>query len=62
MTSHKEEYQGKLDLKAELDHIKSKDRVQCEVVNKQNGQHKINYRPVKKGKHELHLIVNGNTV
>ena len=62
MTQQNKEYKGKLNLKAELEHIKSKDRVQCEVVNQQNGQHKINYRPVKRGKHQLHLTVNGNPV
>ena len=62
MTTHNKEYKGKLNLKAELEHIKSNDRVQCEVVKQQNGQHKINYRPVKRGKHELHLTVDGNPV
>ena len=61
-TIQNKEYKGKLNLKAELEHIKSKDRVQCEVVKQQNGQHKINYRPVKRGKHELHLTVDGNPV
>ena len=62
ITRRNKDYEGKLNLKAELEHIKSKDRVQREVVKQQNGQHKINYRPVKRGKHELHLTVNGNPV
>ena len=62
MTRQNKEYKGKLNLKAELEHIKSKDRVQCEVDNQQNGQHKINYQPVKRGKHELHLTVDEKTV
>ena len=62
MTKQNKEYKGKLNLKAELEHIKSKDRVQCEVVKQQNGHHKINYRPVKRGKHELHLTIDGNPV
>ena len=62
MTTQNKEYKCKLNLKAELEHIKSKDRVQCEVVKQQNGQHKINYQPVKRGKHEIHLTVNGNPV
>ena len=37
MTTQNKEYKGKLNLKAELQHIKSKDRVQCEVVKQQNG-------------------------
>ena len=61
-TTKNKKYNGELNLKAELEHIKSKDRVQCEVVKQQNGQHKINYRPVKRGKHELHLTVDGNPV
>ena len=61
-TTQNKEYKGKLNLKAELEHIKSKDRVQCEVAKQQNGQHKINYRPAKRGKHELHLTVDGNPV
>ena len=60
VTRQNKEYKGKLDLNAELEHIKSKDRVQCEVVKQRNGQHKINYRPVKRGKHELHLTGNWN--
>ena len=62
MTSQNKEYEGKLNLKAELKHIKSKDRVQCEVVKQQNGQYKINYQLMRRGKHELHLAVNGNPV
>ena len=62
MTTQNKEYKDKLNLKAELEHIKSKDRVQCEVVKQQNGQHMINYQPVKRGKHELHLTVDGNPV
>ena len=62
LTTQNKEYKGKLNLKAELDHIKRESRVQCEVVKQQNGQHKINYQPVKRGKHELHLTVDGNPV
>ena len=62
MTEQNKEYNGKINLKAELEHIKSKDRVKCEVVKQQNGQHKIIYRPVKRGKHQLHLTVDGNPV
>ena len=61
-TSQSKEYEGQLNLKAELEHIKSKDRVQCEIVKQQNGQHKISYQPVKRGKHELHLTINETSV
>ena len=62
MTRQNKEYEGKINFDAELEHIKSKDRIQCEVVKQQNGHHKINYRPVKRGTHELHLTVDGNSV
>ena len=55
-TAQSKEYKGHLDLKAELEHIQTKDCVQCEVVQQQNGQYKINYQPVKRGKHKLTLI------
>ena len=60
MTTQNEEYQGNIDLKAELKHVKSNHTVQCEVVKQQNGQYEINYQPVKRGKHKLLLAVNGN--
>ena len=59
MSGQSKAYTDKINLKAILER---KDRVQCEVVKQQNGQHKINYRPVKRGKHELHLTVDGNPV
>ena len=62
MTGQKKEYRGRLNLEAELEHTKSKNKVQCVVIQLQNGQHKINYQPVKRGKHELHLTVDGNPV
>ncbi len=52
----------KLDLKAELVRLESKDTLKCEVIEQQHGQHKINYRPVKRGKHELHITVNEDAV
>ena len=57
-TRQKIEYKGTLNLKAELEHIKSKDRVQCQVGKQQSSQHRIIYQPVKRGKHELYLTVN----
>ena len=61
-TGQDKQYRAQFNLQAELKHVKSKDRVQCEVVKQQNGQYKINYRPVKRGKHELHITVDGNPV
>ena len=63
MTKNNKNSNGKLDLKAELVHIESKDKSKCEVVIvRKHGQHKINYRPMKRGKHELHITVNDNAV
>ena len=61
MTKKNKKFELKIDLQAELVHVVCKDRLKCEVV-KQHGQHKIKYRPVKRGKHELHITVNGNAV
>ena len=52
----------KFDLKAELVRLESKDILKCEVIDQQHGQHKINYRPMKRGKHELHITVNEDAV
>ena len=62
MTKKNKKSKNKLNLKAELVHIVSKDRLKCEVIEQQHGQHKINYCPVKRGKHELHITVNGDAV
>ena len=59
-TEQNKQYEGKLDLKAELQHISSKERLQCEVVRQQTGQYEIKYQPVRKGKYKLYLIVDGN--
>ncbi|XP_064384652.1 E3 ubiquitin-protein ligase TRIM71-like [Halichondria panicea] len=55
-------FKGNFDLQAELVHIESKKILKCEVIEQQHGQHKINYRPMKRGKHELHITVNGDAV
>ena len=62
MTKKNKKFNGKSNLKAELVYIVSKDILKCEVIDQQHGQHKINYRPMKRGKHELHITVNGNAV
>ena len=62
MTKQKKEYKGSLNLEAELKHIKSKERVKCDLVTQQNGQYKFIYQPVKRGKHELHLTINSKPV
>ena len=62
MTKNNKKFKDKLNLKAELVHIESKGILKCEVIKEPHGQHKINYRPVKRGKHELHITVNGDAV
>ncbi|XP_064384908.1 tripartite motif-containing protein 3-like [Halichondria panicea] len=63
MTKKNKKSKNKLDLKAELVHIESKDKSKCEVVVvRKHGQYKINYHPMKRGKHELHITVNGDAV
>ena len=62
MTKNNKKFNDKLNLKAELVHIESKNKSKCEVIEQQHGQHKINYRPMKRGKHELHITVNGDAV
>ncbi len=62
MTKNNEKFKGTLDLKAELVHIETKKKLRCEVVKQQNGKHEINYHPMKRGKHELHITVNGDAV
>ena len=61
-TKTNKQFKKKLDLTAKLVHTKSKDRVRCEVVKQQNGTHKINYQPAKRGKNELHLTIKGHPV
>ena len=62
MTKNNKKFKDKLNIKAELVHIESEGILKCEVIEEPHGQHKINYRPVKRGKHELHITVNGDAV
>ncbi len=56
-------YKGQLNLKAELVHMKSKNKVQCEVNPQHDGQYiMISYCPVYRGKHELQITVNEDPV
>ena len=58
LTRNNRKFKGQVDLKAEFEHTKSGTKVKCGVVVEQNGRHKISYRPVYRGKHELHMSVN----
>ena len=62
VTRQKKEFEGKLNLRAELVSMTDHDRVRCEVVKETSSQYKITYRPTRRGKFKLHLIVDGNPV
>lgn len=63
MTKHNKEYvEHKESITAELVHTRTNNRMDCEVTLLQDGQYSIEYQPVKRGKHELHLTVNGSPV
>ncbi len=62
MTKKNKKFKDKIDLQAELVRIESKEILKCELIEQQHGQHKINYHPMKRGKHELHITVNGDAV
>ncbi len=63
MTKNNKKFKDKLDLQAELImHIESKEILKCKVIVQKHGKNKINYRPMKRGKHELHITVNGEAV
>ena len=54
--------EDELNIKAELVHSRSKDSVDCDVAGLENGQYSIKYQPVKRGKHELHITINGSPI
>ncbi len=62
MTKKNKKFKDKIDLQAELVRIESKEILKCEVIEQQHDQHKINYHPMKRGKHDLHITVNGDAV
>ena len=47
----------KLNITAELVHTKSRATIECEV-KQENGRHKFTYQPARRGKHNLHIIIN----
>ena len=51
----------KLNLTAELVHTKSRAKIKCEV-KQENGRHKITYQPARRGKHNLHIKINGKQI
>ena len=58
MTRRNKKCDKKLTITAELVRKKSRDTIECEV-KQENGQHKITYQPAKRGKHSLHIRING---
>ena len=61
MTRRNKRHAKKLNLTAELVHTKSRATIECEV-KEENGQHTINYQPAKRGKHSLHIRINGEHI
>ena len=57
MTRRNKNCDKKLNITAELVHTKSIATIECEV-KQENGQHKINYQPARRGKHNLHIRIN----
>ena len=50
-------------LKAELVHAQTRTKMRCEMSHGQeNGQHTITYKPVYRGRHSLHITVNGRHI
>ena len=50
-------------LKAELVHAQTRTRMRCEMsYGQENGQHTISYQPVYRGRHSLHITVNGRHI
>ena len=61
MTKKKEKSGQIFHLKAELIHLKSGASMKCEV-KQENGRHTIICQPVNRGRHSLHIRVNGRHI
>ena len=62
MTTEKNQIcEQKFDLTAELVRIKSETSINCDV-KQGNGRHTITYQPVSRGRHSLHIRVNGRHI
>ena len=61
MTRKNKQYFDKVDLKAELVHTKTQAKIDCDV-SQENGRHTITYLPVNRGRHRLHIRVNGTHI
>ena len=60
-TYESKSYNGRVDVNAEITYCKSQTTTKCKV-EKKDDEHKISYQPTNRGKHELHLAVNGRQV
>ncbi len=60
-TNQKSSYKGHLQLRANLVHVRSQNNQKCSIHGHKD-RHNISYRPIKRGKHELHVTVNGDHV
>ena len=61
MTRRNKKCDKKLNITAELVHTKSRATIECEV-KQENGRHKITYQPARRGKHNLHVRINGEHI
>ena len=49
-------------LTAELSHAKTTATIECNYTREVNGRHTITYQPVSRGRHSLHIRINGRHV
>lgn len=62
MTQLNTVYNGVAKVQASLIHVKNNKATMCDVTPTENGRYLINVKIDKRGKHEIHLTVNGVTV
>ena len=58
MTNDNKSYNGRVDVTAEITHFNSQSTTKYEV-EKKDDKHKVSYQPRNRGRHELHIAVNG---
>ena len=61
MTIKNKKCEKKVNVTAELVHTTSRATIECEV-KQENGRHKITYQTARRGKHNLHIRINGKDI
>ena len=61
MTRKNKKCEKKVNVTAELFHTTRRATIECSV-KQENDQHKITYQPAKRGKHSLHIRMNGEPI